>query len=129
VTRPVLIPGPGLFVPADVAAVIAPTLTRALSDARRLGMYPDPPVTETIERLATLGAAWVARHGDVVVAPVDEFRCDPVESVTVQEAARQLNVSETAVKARLSRGTLPGVKDGRAWRVDAQAVRREATCR
>jgi len=90
--RSVPVPGPGLFVPADIAAAIAPTLARALSDARRLGIYPDPEVAETIERLAVIGSAW-------------------------------------AVKARLRRGTLRGVKSGRAWRVDAEAVRREAACR
>ena len=128
--RSVPVSGPGLFVPADVAAAIAPTLTRALSDARRLGMYPDPDVAETIERLDVIGSAWLARHRNVTNVPfVDLPRSDAVEWITVQDAAALLQVSDTAVKARLRRGTLRGVKLGRAWRVDAEAVRPEAACR
>jgi len=130
--RSVPVPGPGLFVPADIAAAIAPTLARALSDARRLGIYPDPEVAETIERLAVIGSAWAVRHDGGVaqdVPMVDTHRSGDVKSITVQQAAELLHVSDSAVKARLRRGTLRGVKSGRAWRVDAEAVRREAACR
>jgi excisionase family DNA binding protein len=90
----------------------------------------DPDVRETIERLDVVGSVWIKRHGDVLHVPhVDTARSDDFESITVQQAAAQLSVSDTAVKARLRRGTLRGVKDGRTWRVDATAVRAETACR
>jgi excisionase family DNA binding protein len=128
--RPVVIPGPGVFIPAPIAAALAPTLTRTVSEARRAGYYIDPDVMEAVERLVVVGSAWANRHRNVAGVPnLDASRSDEFESISVQQAARQLNVSETAVKARLRRGTLRGVKVGRRWRVDAQTVHAEAECR
>ncbi len=128
--RPVPIPGPGVLVPADVAAAIAPALTRALSEAQRLGSYVHPDTAETIERIDMLGNAWLKRNPNVPKVPfLDIDRSDDFESITVQQAAAQLGVSDTAVKARLRNESLRSVKRGGRWRVDAEAVRREAVCR
>jgi excisionase family DNA binding protein len=129
--RPTVIPGPGLFVPAHVAAVLAPPLSRELSKARALGAYVDPDVRETVERLEVVGAAWSNRKRTVPTVPplLDPRRSENFEWITVQTAAALLHVSDTAVKARLRRGSLRGEKVGGRWRVDAEAVRREARCR
>jgi len=127
--KPVVILDPGVFVPASVAAAIAPTLTRALSDAQRLGAYVDPDVRETIERLAVIGAGWANRNRTVptMVPLLDEMGSDPSECLTVAETAEVLGITERAVRKRLARSALPGWKDRGVWRVDSRAV--EAACR
>lgn len=126
--RPVVVSQPGVLVPADVAAVIAPTLVRELSRARRMGVYVDPDVRETIERLEVLGAGWAKRRNVPTLPLVDGPRSDDFESITVNQAATRLRVSDTAIKGRLRRGTLRGMKVGGRWRVDARAVEAEAQC-
>ena len=102
----------------------------ALSEAQRLGSYVHPDTAETIERIDMLGNAWLKRNPNVPKVPfLDIDRSDDFESITVQQAAAQLGVSDTAVKARLRNESLRSVKRGGRWRVDAEAVRREAVCR
>jgi helix-turn-helix protein len=125
-TRPVSLPAPGVYVPADVASVIAPTLERALEHDRAIGVRVHPDTAEAIERLALLGDAYRNRHSSEVsptVSSVDSAPSVAVEWLSTADAADLLGpISPQAVTGLCRRGSLHAEQDGRTWRVCRASV-------
>lgn len=89
----------------------AEDLDQAIANARLLAEH-----VGTLAGLEVLPTeAWDHREAQVPA----EF-----ELVGVTEAAKRLGVTPQAVRARLASGSLPGVRAGRSWVMNAAALRR-----
>lgn len=58
----------------------------------------------------------------MTTADFDAYWAGDGEEISVQEAAQILGVTASAVRQRLSAGTLPGTRKGRDWRLPRQAI-------
>lgn len=122
-TRPVVISGAGLFVPADVAAELGPVLAHFLELARRDYRKVNPDVVETVEKIDLLGNWWRNKNLPSNLPSVDTPCSDPVQWITVKTAAEELSKTPRAVTGLLTRGSLHGELVGRTWRVSAASVK------
>lgn len=124
-SKPVAVSSPGIIVPPDVAAVIAPSLQRELVRAHSVGASVHPDVAETIERIALLGDAYRNRrktNETPNLSPLDSGHFDELEWTTAKDAAALLDRTPQAVTGRCRRGSLHAMKDGRTWRVCHQSI-------
>jgi hypothetical protein len=112
---------PGVFIPEDLCARLAPALSADLRDAMRDKRIVDAEVMEAVQRVAVSGDAWVNGHRFIGTA-VDNGHTDGVEWISAQQAARRLKVSDRAITARRTRGTLEGHMVNGAWRVAADSL-------
>lgn len=130
-SRPVVLP-PGVFVPIDVCAELAPALVAILTRARsdRAAIMAD--TVQTVELIVRVGQSW-ERRGEVpvpmvptAVPIVDTAGSDPEHCISVKEAADVLGISERAVTKRIAAGTIKAAMSKGVWVIDADSVRREA---
>lgn len=128
-SRHFVILGPAVVVPAAVAAEIGPLLANYAEQAKRDGRQLDETTVAAIGDLDSLGRAWSnGWRGEQVpqssaeVPDVDRSGSEPVEWISVEEAAQQMGITDRAVRKRLATGTLRGRKEHGSWRVDARTV-------
>ena len=67
-------------------------------------------------------ASLLAEHLEPLRPGAHEFRADPNEVLTLEEAAELLRVEERVVERLAARGELPGRKLGREWRFTRAAL-------
>ncbi len=114
---------------ADECAVLARYLGPAVRRARERGERVDPALLALVEQVAVVGRTWrvaTSESGSAELPSIDleVENEDDVLTLTVAEAAAQLEVSERRVTQLLATKKLQGRKAGGTWKVDANAVRR-----
>lgn len=112
----------GVLVPWTVAAILAGPLRRWITATARVDRTRVPPVLEELLDdldVARRAVAATRSSGSCVPSP-EELR--PPDTVTVQEAAELLGCTPANVRARLTRGSLPGWREGARWRVETSCL-------
>ena len=121
-TSPVFIPGPGVWIPASVAARIRHGLNRERQAAIRNHERIPDEVLATIELIDTVGAGWDDKQLSPDLSSLPSSPFELAKSISVQTAADILDRTPQAVTGLLARGSLHGEKTGRTWRVCAESV-------
>jgi excisionase family DNA binding protein len=121
-----IVPGPGVFVPAPVAARLERALVDALRKAERKRLPIDPATAAVIAEVSDLAAWWRASAASAALdsaAPAGGSS----QSMTTIEAGELLGVSDSRVRQLLRAGDLPGTRANGRWQVDRAAVAERGT--
>jgi len=120
-----VIVGPGVFLSADDAAALARLLGHGVRRARAGGEVVGREVLALVDELTTVGRAHRATSavGSTEVPLIDQDD-DHADTVTVQEAAARIGVTDRRVRQLINAGRLSGVKHGGSWYVPLVEVDR-----